>query len=260
LEALGKDKLLLHVLNASGDTIRTMDADPEEGGIDMLRWDMRSTGTFWPSRRKRDKDARPGGGFPVDPGVYRMALEVKGDSSSRIWAETDIEVMADPRWAPALDVLAVQRAHMDRVYRVAERADGVFEALKRMRRAENAVGSRMRHAKRSLEKGDTTYKAVTALTDSLSAEWTALDERFFTPEDFNGYDAVVRIQDRLWHAMRYADGGLVEPAANAEDALKALDRSVNAAEEHLGRIQGVFAEWRTEVESVDWPLFGEFED
>ena len=260
LEALGKDKLLLHVFNASGDTIRTMDVEPEEGGIDMLRWDMRSTGTFWPSRRKRDKDARPGGGFPVDPGVYRMALEVKGDSSSRIWAETDIEVMADPRWAPALDVLAVQRAHMDRVYRVAERADGVFEALKRMRRAENAVASRMRHAKRSLEKGDTTYKAVTALTDSLSAEWTALDERFFTPEDFNGYDAVVRIQDRLWHAMRYADGGLVEPAANAEDALKALDRSVNAAEEHLGRIQGVFAEWRTEVESVDWPLFGEFED
>ena len=189
-----------------------------------------------------------------------MALEVKGDSASRIWAETDIEVMPDPRRAPALDVLAVQRSHMDRVYRVAERADGVFEELKRMRRAENAVANRMRHAKRSMEKGDTTYKAVTVLTDSLSAEWTALDERFFTPEDFNGYDAVVRIQDRLWHAMRYADGGLVVPASNAEDALKALDRSVNAAEEHLGRIQGVFAEWRTEVESVDWPLFGEFED
>ena len=161
---------------------------------------MRSTGIFWPSRRKRDKDARPRGGFQVDPGTYRMVLEVKGDSSSRIWAETDIEVMADPRRSPSLDVLTLQRAHMGRVYQVAERADDVFEELKRMRRSENAVANRMRHAKRSMDKGDTTYKAVTDLTDSLNAEWSALDERFFTPEDFNGYDAVVRIQDRLWHA------------------------------------------------------------
>ena len=260
LEALGKDGLLLHVLDAAGDTVRTMDAEPEEGGMDMMYWDMRGTGSFWPSRRKREKDARPGGGFPVDPGTYRMVLEVKGDSASRTWAETDIEVMADPRRAPSTDILAAQRAHMDRIYAVSGRADDVYESLKRMRRAEDAVSDRMRHAKRSMDKGDTTYKAVKALTDSLEAEWTELDERYFTPEDFNGYDAVVRISDRLWHAKSYADGGLAAPGSNADDALKALDRAVTAAEEHLDRIREVFAAWRAEVEAVDWPLFGEFEE
>ena len=140
------------------------------------------------------------------------------------------------------------------------RADEVYEDLKRMRRAEKAVAQRMRHAKRSLADGDTTYKAVKTLTDSLSGEWQALDERYFTPEDFNGYDAVVRIQDRIWHAMSYADGGLSAPGANADDALKALDRAVTDAEDHLGRIREVFAACRTEVEAVDWPLFGEFEE
>ena len=60
--------------------------------------------------------------------------------------------------------------------------------------------------------------------------------------------------------MSYADGGLSAPGSNADDALSALDRAVTAAEEHLGRIREVFVAWRTEVEAVDWPLFGEFED
>ena len=92
-------------------------------------------------------------------------------------------------------------------------------------------------------------------------EWTALDERYFTPEDFNGYAAVVRIQDGIWHAMSYAEGGLSAPGANADDALHALERAVVAIEQHLDRIRGgVFAEWRAAVESADWPLFGAFED
>jgi hypothetical protein len=60
--------------------------------------------------------------------------------------------------------------------------------------------------------------------------------------------------------MSYADGGLVAPGSNAENALKALDRAVTDAENHLGRIRQVFSAWRAEVESVDWPLFGEFEE
>ena len=32
------------------------------------------------------------------------------------------------------------------------------------------------------------------------------------------------------------------------------------AEDHLAGIREVFAAWRTEVEAVDWPLFGEFEE
>ena len=260
LEALGKEEsLLVHVLNAARDTVRTMDADPE-GGMDMIRWDMRGTGSFWPSRRKRDEDARPGGGFPVDPGVYRLVVEVTVDDAARQWGQTDIEVMADPRRAPSTDIMAAQRAHMDRIYSVSGRADDVYEELKRMRRAEDAVSDRMAHAKRSMEKGDTTYQVVQELTDSLQGEWTELDERYFTPEDFNGYDAEVRISDRLWHAMSYADGGLAAPGSNADDALKALDRAVTDAEDHLGRIREVFAAWRAEVEAVDWPLFGEFED
>jgi len=119
----------------------------------------------------------------------------------------------------------------------------------------------MRHAKRSLAEGDTTYKSIKTLADSLEGEWTALDERYFTPEDFNGYAAVVRIQDGIWHAMSYAEGGLSAPGANADDALHALERAVVAIEQHLDRIRGgVFAEWRAAVESADWPLFGAFED
>ena len=260
IEALSKEEsLLVHVLNAAGDTVRTMDADPE-GGMDIMYWDMRGTGSFWPSRRKRDEDARPGGGFPVDPGVYRLVVEVAGEDGVRQWGETDIEVMADPRRAPSTDIMADQRAHMDRIYSVSAGRMTSTRRLKRMRRAEDAVSDRMAHAKRSMEKGDTTYQAVQALTDSLQGEWTELDERYFTPEDFNGYDAEVRISDRLWHAMSYADGGLAAPGSNADDALKALDRAVTDAEDHLGRIREVFAAWRAEVEAVDWPLFGEFED
>ena len=261
LEAVGKgEAFLLHVLDAGGDTVRTMEPEPE-AGMDWMRWDMRGTGTFWPSRRKRDKDARPGGGFPVEPGTYRMVLELKGDSTSAIWGETNVEVMADPRRSAASDVRDAQRAHMEEVYGVVNRADAVFEELKRMRRAGDAVSDRMSHAKRALAKGDTTYKPVKTLADSLDGEWTALDERYFTPEGFNGYDAEVRIQDRVWHAMSYADGGMEAPGANAQDALKALDRAVIAAEQHLERIRGgVFAEWRTAVESTDWPVFGEFEE
>ena len=131
----------------------------------------------------------------------------------------------------------------------------------RCARAGDAVADCMRHAKRSLAEGDTTYKSIKTLADSLEGEWTALDERYFTPEDFNGYAAVVRIQDGIWHAMSYAEGGLSAPGANADDALHALERAVVAIEQHLDRIRGgVFAEWRAAVESADWPLFGAFED
>ncbi len=261
LEAVAKgEAFLLHVLDAGGDTVRTMEPEPE-AGMDWMRWDMRGTGTFWPSRRKRDKDARPGGGFPVEPGTYRMVLELNGDSTSAIWGEANVEVMADPRRSAASDIRDAQRAHMEEVYGVVNRADAVFEELKRMRRAGNAVSDRMSHAKRALAKGDTTYKPVKTLADSLDGQWTALDERYFTPEGFNGYDAEVRIQDRVWHAMSYADGGMEAPGANAQDALKALDRAVIAAEKHLERIRGgVFADWRTAVESTNWPVFGEFEE
>ena len=48
----------------------------------------------------------------------------------------DVEVMADPRRSSAAsDVRAAQRAHMEGVYGVVNRADAVFEELKRMRRA-----------------------------------------------------------------------------------------------------------------------------
>ena len=60
--------------------------------------------------------------------------------------------------------------------------------------------------------------------------------------------------------MSYADGGMAAPGSNAVDALRALDRAVTAAEQHLVRIRAVFEAWRAEVEAVDWPLFGEFEE
>jgi hypothetical protein len=160
-----------------------------------------------------------------------------------------------------METMAAQRAQMNRVYDVVNRADVVYEELKRMRRAEDAVSDRMAHAKRGLEPGDTTFKPMQGLADSLSGEWTTLDERYFTPKNFNGYDAVVRIQDRVWHAMSYADGGLSAPGTNAEDALKALERAVLDAENHLESIRsGVFAEWRAAAEAMEWPLFGEWEE
>ena len=193
IEALGKEEsLLVHVLNAAGDTVRTMDADPE-AGMDMLRWDMRGTGSFWPSRRKRGRGCPSGWRIPCGSGHLSFGRRGGGRGRCPPVGETDIEVMADPRRAPSIDIMAAQRAHMDRIYSVSRRADDVYEELKRMRRAEDAVSDRMAHAKRSMERATPRTRRCKSLTDSLQGEWTELDERYFTPEDFNGYDAEVRI-------------------------------------------------------------------
>ena len=155
--------------------------------------------------------------------------------------------MADPRRAPSTDILAASEP-LDRIYAVSGRADAVYESLKRMRRAEDAVSDRMRHAKRSMDKSDTTYKAVKALTGRLKPSgpsWMSAISRLRTSmammprSDFG--PPLARHELRRWWARRRVQCGQCPQGPRPGRRRRRGPPR---------RIREVFAAWRAGVEAV----------
>jgi photosystem II stability/assembly factor-like uncharacterized protein len=259
LEALADEsEFAIHILDAAGDTVRTLRPELEEGH-NSTYWGMDRTGVFWPSRRTREPDAHPRGGTSVLPGPYTAHFAAGGQSL----AMAQLSVLPDPRRAPSPATLTAQRAYARTVEAVISRADTAMVRLKTMRRALKLARTITAHQDRY--DADSTATAqleeIDQLADSLSGALDDLGSQFFTPSDFEGYDHVTpRLQGLLWHALSYTDSGVHSPGSNAEAARATASRATTKAEETLVKItEEIFNPWRALMEAYPFSTFGELD-
>ena len=90
-EEKNKDSLTLKIFNGERQ-IRTLKTKaPNQTGFHRWYWYMNEKGVNRPSRSDRKGTVEPGG-VTVKPGIYKVVLESKNESS-----ETEVNVMIDPR-------------------------------------------------------------------------------------------------------------------------------------------------------------------
>jgi len=246
------------IVNASLDTVRTLHPDLEAGHC-STHWGMDVSGVLWPTRRKRDDDARPRGGHSVQPGSY-VAHFIAG---SRTLAARPIEVLADPRRAPLPAVFTAQVDFTHSVERIISRADTVMERLKSLRRAVKISRELTDYQAHFTQDSSATalLDDINTLTDSIAAALDDLEAQFMTPSSFEGYDHVTpRLQGLLWHALSYADSGTRPPGTNAHAARATAERATAIAEATLHQVEEeILAPWRAALEALEFEPFGELD-
>lgn len=246
-----KDKIKAWVLTLEGDTIRHMESELDTTGVHRLVWWGDTNGPNYPSRQKRKKDALPrGGGLSAEPGKYNMVFDWKGEKDS-----IQVAVEADPRrpWDPA--VRAEQQARFDRWSAAVDKADRGFEALKKARTNIKRVKSQFTLVEDSLK------KEMITMADSISGLISDIEKRYMLPKGTKGYHNESELLSTfMWQASSHVFTGTEMPSSNGIHAIEQFETRVEDIVTDINAMfDGIWKEWRAEVEAMDQPLFDDFE-
>ncbi len=239
--AYGTGDLHVSILDASGDTIRRMQWDPEPG-LQQARWELSTDGIHWPRRGLRElSDEVPGSGPEALPGTYEIVMEL-GPNVSR----ATLTVRPDPRVPYDAEAASAAQAQIRAVHAIAARADEALQEVARALATIDAVKPTWSH----LPKGE--RETLDELSDSLRTELHRVEERWTTPRGFQGYDHVTRrLSDDLWTAL----GRIDETTALGTNALRAaeiLDSETTELENAVAEVMdGIWATWLAAVTGLD---------
>ncbi len=161
------DEVRLEILDAAGETVRTLEIT-REAGLHEVSWDLRTDPPYEPEGgRASGGGGRFGGpprGMPVMAGRYTAALTVRDERFT-----ADIQLDDDPRvTASAADLEARQQA----LHTLYELAEPVYLAGRRL----GALEEQVRDARGLIEGRDDLPTEVSEAVDSLEAELEAIRE------------------------------------------------------------------------------------
>ncbi len=206
----------LYILDASGDTLRTLHPELEEG-MNFVYWWMDRDGVRMPSRSEPKEDAAPPGGVSVSPGVYRYVITDGVSSSS-----ATVEVKMSPHADITLAEYEAAVAHEQSVEDMMSQAYEARERLREMKKHADMISSMNEAFDEELQ------DSLSAETKDIKKSLSRLLELFFPPADFKGIDSVTkRLPTYLWTARRYAS--LNEQATlngNAQIAMEDAQREL----------------------------------
>jgi len=243
-------KATVRIMNAEGDTIRTLKTTPK-AGLNKVTWGMNEKGVHFPSRDEPSEDNEPGGGPMVLPGAYKISIS---------YEEKDGEVMAmvnaDPRRAFKIENAKAQRLFIYDVNETIAQAEKAFSRVCEAKEMVEFVNKQITMTE------DTLFNDLNAEGDSLMKSLTAFEDRYMLPKDFDGYDHVSKfLNNYLWRPRSYVgapDAPLGQNAllakAKAEEETEKMVKDVNDF------FNGPWAEWQTKVESSKMRFFKEYED
>ena len=245
------EEITLLVVNAAGDTIRTMMVDDLQPGINRTSWNLRRKGVRYPTQPEPDEeDAEEPTGPPVIPGTYTVVL-----SHGEHTASTDVRVRMDPRIPIDRSALQARQDMMDRFMGLVEDATA---AADRLRDAEETIGVVESHlTDHHGPRADSLRAQSTTMRDSI----TALMEGFTGRDDVQGIrrDPSI-VTAHLYTVSRYLQSAFDAPEQPEQRALQHADVRLQQA---IDTVNAFFAdEWpayRSAVEEADLPLFEDYE-
>ena len=248
----GKDKkLVFHVVDTKGDTVRNFSRKVDEKGLIRTSWFLESNGVLGPSRRERKPDADPPGGISVLPGTYKVIVEY-GDAKDSLTANVSL----DPRINLTEDDIATIRSvreEYDQLNKEAKQLlDQVLKAQKSLTLIEKLIETTT----------DSTHKELKELTKTQKDKLEEFELMFFDKQNQKGiqrnpntFTAVLRT------AGRYLRTSLGAPGANADTAMKKAHSKFELIKEVIDTYMG--GEWndyQNKINEVQFDLFGENEE
>lgn len=243
------NKALFHVIDSSGDTIRSF-SHKLDSGMNRVYWSLNRNGVAFPSRRDRRPDADPPGGPSVLPGTYTIALEY-GDFSD----STEVTVKADPR----LPFTMAQMRAKDVAYRdleqVIEKATAGFDQLKEVRKTMKRVST----AIETLD--EEAQKETKAKMKALGKEVDRLEMLYMMP---GGLKGIQRSSDNLTStlgaARRYISAADGAPNQAAKRAIAKAKRDTRKVLEEINTFMAKdFKAFQEHIEGLNFSLFNEYE-
>lgn len=227
----------IHILDADGHVIRTMEG-PAEAGVNRMFWSMTKKGVRTPSRSAPRKDATEPSGATVLPGTYTVRISYGGHSDS-----TDVTVAPDPRTSFDMNAARARHAMYASYEAIATRATDATDRLREINEAIARVAAGL--VDRDDEPAKEAVKQGKALQDSVSTLLNA----FFGEEGKQGiYRNPETISGSLSTARSYIFSSDRAPSTPEDIALSQARVAVDAFVESVNGVLG--GAWITYSDSV----------
>ncbi|MCB0634722.1 MAG: hypothetical protein KDD15_33555, partial [Lewinella sp.] len=243
------DKVKIQVVDAQGDTIRTISRKLEPG-MNRFSWGLDHDGVRFPSRRAPRSDDNIPGGRDVLPGAYTIIATYNGQTETQ-----SVQVHADPR--VETDVNALRRSHatVAAFEKVVKAASDGFQQLQDAGKTIKLVDEALVNAP------DSTKKTIADLGKALRDSITELEKLYMDPV---GQKGIQRTAENLGNTLRTANRYLSDvDGAPSQMAELSLDRVQRETREVLAKINDFmttdFADYQKKVQMVQYSLFKEYE-
>ncbi|MFQ5678582.1 MAG: hypothetical protein ACE5HP_03905 [Gemmatimonadota bacterium] len=222
--------VLLTVVDAEGDTLRTLKVEKPVAGLNRTVWDLRYEGPP-PRAGQRAGGGGGGGGFfggsrgpLVAPGDYTVALRVGEEE-----IPTTVRVEADPRVPIAAEEYVAQLDAALRLRALATRVNVVLDATASLEGQIDGIRQAVKSAAGALEDPEAVQEAA----DAALAGIGALNDRLVRPIAGLGY----RQRPRLSEEIRSLTGAVTAVASRPTEAellrLRELEDETAGVEEAL---------------------------
>ena len=244
-------EVTMQVVNAAGDTIRTVREDELQPGLNRTTWNLRRKGVRYPMEPEpEEEDAEEPTGPPVMPGTYTIVL-----SHGEHTASSDVRVRMDPRIPTDRADLQARQELMDRFMNLVEDATAAADRLRDARETIGLVNDQL--ADRSDSTAQDLREHGQALRDSIEAVMEGLVGR----DDVQGIrrDPSI-VTAHLFTVSRYLQSAYDAPEQPEQ---RAMQHAEVRLQEALDDVNALFAdEWpayRSAVEEADRSIFEDYE-
>jgi len=244
-------EVTMQVVNAAGDTIRTVREDELQPGLNRTTWNLCRKGVRYPMEPEpEEEDAEEPAGLPVMPGTYTIVLG-HGEHT----ASSDVRVRMDPRIPTDRADLQARQELMDRFMNLVEDATAAADRLRDAREAIGLVNDQL--ADRSDSTAQDLREHGQALRDSIEAVMEGLVGR----DDVQGIrrDPSI-VTAHLFTVSRYLQSAYDAPEQPEQ---RAMQHAEVRLQEALDDVNALFAdEWpayRSAVEEADRSIFEDYE-
>jgi photosystem II stability/assembly factor-like uncharacterized protein len=241
------DSAIVKIINSKGEAIRTFRAKADSG-FNRTYWNYQTKGVRLPQQPKPRANApEPGGGFPADPGTYRVVVTVGKDSDS-----TELTVKFDPRIPFPEDVRKNQRQYMDRFYKMVTELTEANDLLTDMDEGIKKVETLIKD-----EKGagpDELRKSGKALQDSIKL---IREYMFGKRQEKQGYGSAYQltVQNKINESRQLVMGKNTMPGEQEE---RAMEIARNMSDEAIRRINALknsaWKEYKEKVSKMELKL------
>ncbi len=241
-----KDKLVFHVVDAQGDTIRTFSRKVDKKGLIRTSWNLEEDGVRSPSRRETKPDADLPGGSSVLPGSYKVII-----SYGTLKDSITTTVKLDPRVdITEYDLEALAKAsakYNETIKKSKEGFDRIAKAKKTIALIE----------KLSETLTDSAKVKVEQLTKSEKEKLEKLELLYFDKQGLKGIQRNPNnLNAFLRGGRRYIGSSYGEPGPNA---MIAVQKAVSMATDVLTEVDTYFtkdwSDYKIEIEKIQFDLF-----
>jgi hypothetical protein len=220
-KAAKADSAVIKIYNASGEAIRTFKAKADTG-FNRSYWGYQTKGVRMPQQPKpRPNAPEQSGGFPAQPGTYKVVVTVGKGSDS-----TELTVKYDPRISYPEEVRKAQRQYMERYYKLITELTEANDLLTNMDDGIKRIEPLIRDEKGAA--ADSLRKSGKAIQDSIKL---IREYMFGKRQEKQGYGTPYQltVQNKLNEVRQLVMGKSVMPGPQEDNALNIAQTLSNDA-------------------------------